>query len=129
MQTSRLMQNILALVAVVFGLVTIVSGSRVLLGADPGYIVFQPLLLFNTAMGFIYVGAGVAAWRNLARGRTTAGAIFALNLVVLAATAALYSSGDSVAIESVRAMTLRTVVWLALFAGFAWLMRASAVRR
>ncbi len=129
MQTSRLMQNILALVAVVFGLVTIVSGSRVLLGADPGYIVFQPLLLFNTAMGFIYVGAGVAAWRNLARGRTMAGAIFALNLVVLAATAALYSSGDSVAIESVRAMTLRTVVWLALFAGFAWLMRASAVRR
>ena len=58
-----------------------------------------------------------------------AGAIFALNLVVLAATATLYSSGDSVAIESVRAMTLRTVVWLALFAGFAWLVRASAERR
>ena len=123
------MQNILAFVAVVFGLVTIVSGSRVLLGADPGYIVFRPLLLFNTAMGLIYVGAGVAAWRNVARGRTMAGAIFALNLVVLAATATLYSSGDSVAIESVRAMTLRTVVWLALFAGFAWLVRASAVRR
>ena len=35
MQTFRLMQNILAFVAVVFGLVTIVSGSRVLLGADP----------------------------------------------------------------------------------------------
>ena len=129
MQTFRLMQNILAFVAVVFGLVTIVSGSRVLLGADPGYIVFRPLLLFNTAMGFIYVGAGVAALRNVARGRTMAGAIFALNLVVLAATAALYSAGDSVAIESVRAMTLRTVVWLALFAGFAWLVRASAVRR
>lgn len=129
MQTFRLMQNILAFVAVVFGLVTIVSGSRVLLGADPGYIVFRPLLLFNTAMGFIYVGVGVAAWRNVARGRTMAGAIFALNLVVLAATAALYSAGDSVAIESVRAMTLRTVVWLALFAGFAWLVRASAERR
>mgnify|MGYP001240245011 FL=1 len=129
MQTFRLMQNILAFVAVVFGLVTIVSGSRVLLGADPGYIVFRPLLLFNTAMGFIYVGAGVAAWRSVARGRAMAGAIFALNLVVLAATATLYSSGDSVAIESVRAMTLRTVVWLALFAGFAWLVRASAERR
>ena len=129
MQTFRLMQNILAFVAVVFGLVTIVSGSRVLLGADPGYIVFRPLLLFNTAMGFIYVGAGVGAWRNIARGRTMAGAIFALNLVVLAATATLYSSGDSVATESVRAMTLRTVVWLALFAGFAWLVRASAERR
>ena len=43
MQTFRLMQNILAFVAVVFGLVTIVSGSRVLLGADPGFIVFRPL--------------------------------------------------------------------------------------
>lgn len=129
MHNHRLIQRILAAVAIVFGGVTILSGGRVLLGADPGYVVFKPLLTYNTAMGFIYAGAGIAAWRNLVRGRAAAGAIFALNLVVLAAVGALYSNGSgAVAIESVHAMTLRTVVWLVLFAGFAWIVRAHAVR-
>lgn len=130
MQSHRLIQRILAAVAIVFGVVTIFSGGRVLLGADPGYVVYKPLLVYNTAMGFIYAAAGIAAWRNVVRGRAAAGAIFVLNLIVLAAVGTLYSNGSgAVAIESVHAMTLRTVVWLVLFAGFAWIIRADAVRR
>lgn len=130
MQSHRLIQRILAAVAIVFGVVTILSGGRVLLGADPGYVVYKPLLVYNTAMGFIYAGAGIAAWRSVVRGRAAAGAIFVLNLIVLAAVGTLYSNGGgAVAIESVHAMTLRTVVWLVLFAGFAWIVRADTVRR
>ena len=120
------MRRALPLVALLFGLATIVAGTRVLAGSDPGYVVFKPLLLYNVAMGVAYVAAGVLAWRNLGRGKRAAAAIFVLNLVVLAAIAWLYSSGGAVAIESVRAMILRTAVWLLLFLGLAWAHRRTA---
>jgi hypothetical protein len=110
----------MALAALLFGLATIVAGVRVLTGADPGYVVFRPLLAFNTAMGFAYVGAGALAWRSDDRGTRAAAAIVVLNLFVLGAIGYLSSRGSPVAIESLRAMTLRTGVWLALFLGLAW---------
>ena len=128
MQSNQLLQNVAALVAVGFGLATIFAGSRVLLGADPGYVVFRPLLIYNTAMGFVYLAAGIVVWRSFVRGRSAAGAIFVLNLVVLAAIGALYANGGAVALESVHAMVLRTVVWFLLFAVCAWLVRSSRVR-
>lgn len=112
---ARLGQRIAGLVAVAFGLLTIAAGGRVLAGADPGYLVFRPLLVFNFSMGFAYVAAGVVALRSLAKGRVVAGAIFALNLLVLVWIAGLHASTARVAVESVRAMSLRTGVWLALF--------------
>ena len=48
---SRKRSALAALVAVRFGVATVVAGSRVLLGADPGYAVFRPLLWCNAAMG------------------------------------------------------------------------------
>ncbi len=122
----RFVCRLLALVALLFGLVTIVTGTRVLAGSDPGYPVYQPLLAYNVAMGFAYIAAGVLAWRSAQRGKRAALAIFVLNLVVLAAIAWLYSSGGAVALESVRAMILRTSVWLVLFLGFAWAGRRAA---
>jgi ABC-type transport system involved in multi-copper enzyme maturation permease subunit len=123
----RIAQGVLVLVAAVFGLVTIIAGTRVLLGSDPGYIVFWPLLIYNTAMGIAYMAAGVVAWRNLERGKYAAAAIFVLNLLVLGAVGYLYAAGSAVAIESLRAMTLRTVVWLVLLLGLVWVARRSAL--
>ena len=116
-------RRILALVAIAFGILTVVAGGRVLAGADPGYVVFRPLLVFNFAMGFVYVAAGIAALRNPSLGKRAAAAVFALNLLVLAIIAWLYSAGGAVAIDSLRAMSLRTAVWLGLFLGQAWLIR------
>lgn len=110
-------RRILAFVAIAFGLLTVAQGGRVLAGADPGYVVFLPLLVFNFAMGFAYVAAGVAALRSAALGRRAAGAIFALNLLVLVAIAVLYAAGAAVAVESLGAMSFRTAVWLGLFLG------------
>jgi len=120
MRTAHL---VLVFVALLFGLATLVAGTRVLTGSDPGYVVFEPLLVYNVAMGAVYIAAGIVAWRSLGWGRRAAFAIFALNLVVLAAIAWLYARGGAVAVESVRAMILRTGVWLALFTGFAWLAK------
>ena len=123
----KITQNILVTVAVLFGLLTIFAGTRVLLGSNPGYIVFRPLLIYNTTMGIVYVAAGIIAWRNIKQGMYVAAAIFALNLIVLTAIFFLYREGSSIAIDSLRAMTLRTVVWFALFSGFWWLWRSKKI--
>ena len=120
----RIVRILAAGIAVLFGVATLFAGSRVLLGSDPGYEVCRPLLLYNTAMGVAYLAAGVALWRNVNAGRYAAGAIFLLNLAVLVAIVVIYRSGGAVAVDSLRAMTLRTVVWLALFIAASWLCRS-----
>ncbi|MCC6560352.1 MAG: hypothetical protein IT478_03245 [Xanthomonadales bacterium] len=108
------MRTAAAVIAVLFGLATLGAGVSVLAGADPGYLVFRPLLLFNTAMGLAYVGAGLAMHWRPQSGANAAIAIAALNLLVLAAIAVLHAQGGPVAVDSVRAMTLRAGVWVAL---------------
>ena len=116
-------------VAVLFGAVTLFAGGQVLMGSDPGYQVFRPLLIFNTAMGLAYMAAGAAVWRNANTGRNAAAAVFFLNLVVLAGIFVIDRSGEVVAAESRNAMTLRTGVWLILLLGTAWLVRQQRAMR
>jgi hypothetical protein len=122
-QYVRIIQRILALVAAVFGIATLLAGGRVLAGSDPGYVVFRPLLIYNTLMGMVYLTAAVIIWRNLDRGKYAAALIFALNLLMLGIIGYLFTAGSAVAIESLRAMTFRTVVWLVLFLGLVWMSR------
>ncbi|MDZ7643274.1 MAG: hypothetical protein U5K76_02960 [Woeseiaceae bacterium] len=118
-----LVRVLLCTVATLFGLLTIGAGSRVMLGADPGYVVYQPLLLYNTVMGLGYLATAFIGWRSSIHGRNGAASIFGLNLLVLAGVFLLYSFGADIAVDSLHAMTLRTVVWLALLFGFWWLAR------
>jgi len=119
----RIVQILVAAVAFLFGVATLFAGGRVLLGSDPGYEVFRPLLIYNTAMGVAYLAAGITVWRSVKAGRYAAGAIFLLNLLVLVGILVIYRSGGAVAVDSLRAMTLRTVVWLVLFMAVSWLGR------
>ncbi len=119
----KITRSVSTLVAILFGLVTIFAGTRVLLGSDPGYIVFRPLLIYNIVMGIVYIAAGIIAWRNFKLGMYIAAAIFVLNLVVLITIYILYTEGVPIAVDSLRAMSFRTIIWLALFAGFGWLYR------
>lgn len=120
---ARIVHLVLVLVAVLFGAATLVVGTRVLSGHDPGYVVFRPLLLYNIAMGFAYIAAGVVAWRKPGPGSRAALAIFLFNLLVLVAIAWLRSTGGAVAAESVGAMGLRTGVWLLISLGLTWIDR------
>ena len=119
----KIFKIILILVAALFGLATIFAGTRALLGSNPGYIVFRPLLFYNTAMGVLYLVAAFIVWKNLRQGMYVAAAIFILNLIVLITLYFLYTKGNTIAVDSLRAMSLRTVVWLVLFIGLGWLSR------
>jgi len=120
----RIVQILAAAVAVLFGVATLFAGGRVLLGSDPGYEVFRALLIYNTAMGVAYLAAGVTIWHSVNAGRYAARAIFLLNLLVLVGILVVDRSGGTVAVESLRAMTLRTIVWLVLFLAVSWLGRS-----
>jgi hypothetical protein len=114
-------------VAAVFGVATLVAGGRVLLGGDPGYQTFPPLLVYNTTMGLAYLAVGIMIWRSPRLGRAGARAIFMLNVVALITIVLVYSAGGGVAVDSLQAMSFRTGVWMALFLSAAWLARPRAV--
>lgn len=116
--------RIVATVAILFGLASLAAGGSVLAGRDPGYLVYVPLLVFNTIMGLFYIGAGVLAWRGAPAARAVAAGIVGVNALVLAYVVFLYRSGGGAAIDSVRAMVLRTVVWVVLLLLLLWAGRA-----
>ena len=120
-QTARQVTKYIVVgVATVFGLMTLFAGGRVLLGADPGYVVFRPLLIYNTVMGLGYLAVAALIWRRPMQGRYGAAAIFVLNVLVLAGIAVRYQNEGPVAVDSVRAMMLRTGVWLVILLATLW---------
>jgi hypothetical protein len=120
-----LVRRLIGWLAIVFGVATVAAGGRVLTGADPGYVVFLPLVMYNTAMGAAYVAAGAIALRASRGAAFAAGAIAVLNGVVCGAVIYLRTHApDVVAAESVTAMSFRTVVWALFWIGL-WFGSAS----
>ena len=121
--------RVVAIAAVLFGVVTAIAGIRALFGVGPGYVVYLPLLRFNTIMGIAYVAVGFIAWRRLKLAVYGAAVICVLNLFALGLINYLYTPSGSIARESLQAMTFRTIVWLVLFLVLVWASRASAAEK
>jgi hypothetical protein len=105
----------LAIFAILFGLLTIISGGSALFNAEAqqaagNYVGF--VLWFNFLAGFAYVIAGVGLWRMQPWSMWLSFAIVAANLVTFAAFGLHILSGGSYETRTVAAMSLRTVVWL-----------------
>jgi hypothetical protein len=108
--------SIAASVAVIFGVLTIVSGGRALFGgADMGAVV-PYVLWFNFMAGFAYVMAGIGLWRDASWAP-------ALSLVIALATAAVFGAflwhvqtGGSYEMRTMGAMTLRLAIWAGIAA-------------
>ncbi|MDP2365379.1 MAG: hypothetical protein Q8M94_16615 [Ignavibacteria bacterium] len=107
--------KIAATIAVLFSLLTIVEGCQVLLGAtQQDYIVFTPLLIYNVAMAIAGLFVGVLIWFNHKKALTLTSIVTVLHLIVLIVVVAIFISDGLVAMHSVQAMTIRSVVWLAI---------------
>lgn len=107
-----------AIVAVLFGAVTILSGGRALFGgiearAALGDIV--PFVLwFNFIAGFSYVGAGIGLflWKRWA---SYLAALIAIGTVAVFAALAIHmAAGGAYEPRTVGAMVLRAGVWVVL---------------
>lgn len=109
---------ILALVAIVFGIVTIIVGGKTLFGGTEvrtaaGNIV--PFVLwFNFVAGFTYViaGVGLFLWKRWAA--QLSAAIAAATIAVFIAFGIHIFLGGAFEARTVGAMTIRSVVWIAI---------------
>jgi hypothetical protein len=108
-------KKIAASVAVIFSLLTIVEGTQVLLGiTKPEYVVLSPLLIYNVLMGFVGILAGVALWINYGWSLRLTTIVVAAHIIVLLTAGVIYLSGGAVASQSVNAMVVRSVIWVAI---------------
>lgn len=114
MPTRTRSVTVAAIVAIVFGLLTIISGGRALFGgADMGAVV--PFVLwFNFLAGFAYLGAGLGLWYRT-------GWAAGLSIFIALATAAVFVSflwhvwtGASYEPRTMGAMGLRLAVWVVI---------------
>jgi hypothetical protein len=121
----------LAIIALVFGLATIVSGGRTLFDAEAqrlagNYVAF--VLWFNFVAGFAYVIAGVGLWFQQRWSIWLSFALAAATLLVFAAFGLQIWQGGSYEMRTVAAMGLRAVTWLAI-AAIAYAKLAHTQRR
>ena len=105
------MLRIAAGVAVVFGLLTVVSGGATLLGGLEMGAVVRFVLWFNTLAGFAYVVAGVGLWQGRQWASPLSLAIFAATLLVFAAFGLHVAQGGAFEMRTVFAMAIRSMVW------------------
>lgn len=106
----------LGLSAVVFGVMTLLSGGNVLFGgaeahADAGDVV-SFVLLFNFSAGFLYVTAGIAALLRSRWALRLARLLAATNLLIFGALGVHIAGGGAFETRTVVAMTLRSLFWI-----------------
>ena len=107
-----------AIVAVLFGLTTIASGGNALFGgaaarqAAGAYLPF--VLWFNFLAGFAYVAASAGLWQRRRWAAILALAIAGATLLVFAAFGVHVGNGGAYEMRTVGAMTLRSLVWIAI---------------
>jgi hypothetical protein len=96
--------------AFILGALAIFAGGQVLLGRDPGYYVIPWLVLYNYTIGILTVfNTAIFIWNKSRIALPAAIGTFGLHALVMLVLQTAYRS--VVAPDSVRAMTLRLVVW------------------
>jgi hypothetical protein len=103
-----------AVVAVVFGLLTIFSGAAALFGGAEMGDVVPFVLWFNFLAGFAYVVAGIGLWRGADWGRWLSILIAGATAVVFLAFLAHALLENPYEMRTLGAMILRLIVWIAI---------------
>lgn len=107
-----------AIIAVLFGILTIASGGRALFGGEAARAAVGNavgfVLWFNFLCGFVYVltGVGLFLWRRWAALLSVAIAL--ATLFVFAALGWHIAGGGAFEMRTVAAMVLRSGIWIAI---------------
>ncbi len=105
----------LAVVAVLFGLLTVLSGGRTLFGGEAARLaagaIVPFVLWFNFIAGFAYVACGLGLWQRRRWSAPLAVFIAVATGLVFAAFGVHAWSGGTYEARTVGAMMLRTLLW------------------
>jgi hypothetical protein len=116
MTDRPLLITIAAIVAVIFGILTVISGGRALFGGVDMGAVVPFVLRFNFAAGFAYLLAGIGLWRMARWARGLSVVIAVTTAVVFAAFLWYVWHGGAYEARTMGAMPLRLVVWTVIAA-------------
>ena len=119
MSTNRKTSLLIAAgVAIVFGLLTVLSGGRSLFGSDEARAAVGnavPFVLwFNFLAGFAYVVAGIGLFLRHGPAIWVSIGIFVTTFLVMLAFGLHVAQGGAYEMRTVGAMILRTGVWAAI---------------
>lgn len=103
---------IASLLAVVVSIATLIEGTSVLLGLHvPDQIVLPWLVRYNVAAAVVSLVAVILLWLRRHAGNGLSLVILFGHVAVLLILAVLLLSGGLVAIKSILAMSMRSVLW------------------
>ena len=117
-QPRGLLISVIAVVAILFGLLTLKEGGAVFLGdetasaAAGNYVPF--VLWFNFLSGFAYIAAGAGLWFQQRWAVWLAVAIAAAIALTFTAFGMHINSGGLYEQRTVIAMSMRTAVWVVI---------------
>jgi hypothetical protein len=108
---KSVLSKIAAVLAFIIGAMAIFAGGQVLLGKIPDYYVIGWLPVYNFAMGVLSaLVVAILIWRTSRFALPAAVTTFALHAAVMLIIQTAYA--EVVASDSIRAMSVRLVVWL-----------------
>jgi hypothetical protein len=107
----KIIIKIVAALAIILGLMAVVTGLRVLFGSfDPGYQYFTALLVYNVIMGVASIIAGIFIWKENEKAIMFSSLIAAFHFVVLLTLVTIFY--NIISAQSIGAMLFRTSAWL-----------------
>lgn len=123
-KNSRVL-TIAAVVAVIFGLLTVISGGRALFGGVDMGAVVPFVLWFNFLAGFAYIIAGLGLWRRAAWASILSAGIAVSTAAVLVLFLWHVASGGAWEARTMGALILRTGIWIVIAMLVLWRRPAS----
>jgi hypothetical protein len=109
------LNKIAAVLAFIIGAMAIFAGGQVLLGKDPGYYVISWLPIYNFTLGLVsFFITALLIWKDSKYARSVVVGTLSLHAVIMAILQISYQT--VVAADSIRAMTIRLIVWLIILA-------------
>ena len=107
----KILNKIVAVLAIIIGFMAVVTGLRVILGYfDPGYTYFITLVSYNVLMGAVSVVAGIYIWQKNSKALYFAYFIAAAHIIVFLLLKTVFK--DVISDHSLNAMTFRSVAWI-----------------
>jgi len=107
------MYKIAAILALLIGGISVISGSKVLLGIDvKDYAVLNWLVIYNVIFGAISILAAYFIWKNKSLAKNAVVFILASHTFV---AIYLYFFSESVALQSIKAMSFRISIWILIY--------------
>jgi len=107
---KNIFQKIAAILAIFIGVMSVIAGSKVLLGIDTKeYNILTWLVSYNVAMGIVSIFTAILIWQNKVIFKTVASSILVIHFMVFIFLKFISTQAAS---ESIKAMIFRTSIWL-----------------